>query len=140
MQQNVYICFVDFEKAFDRVKHNKLIEILSNIGVYKDDIRIIQSLYWEQEASVRVGSETTDWFKVRKGVRQGCVLSLLLYNIYSEMLIREIIRDDEGINVNGHYICNIRYADDTPFIAQSEDELQRMIDRLAAAAKYMDSV
>ena len=58
MQQNVYICFVDFEKAFDRVKHTKLIEILSNIGVYKDDIRIIQSLYWEQEASVRVGSET----------------------------------------------------------------------------------
>ena len=130
MQQNVYVCFVDFEKAFDRVRHNKLVQILLNVGVDKNDIRIIQNLYWSQEAAVRIGNNLSNWCKVRKGVRQGCVLSPLLYNLYSEMLMREVIRDEDGICINGKHISNIRYADDTAFIARSPEELQGLLNRL----------
>ena len=137
MQQNMYVCFVDFEKAFDRVRHNKLVQILLNIGIDINDIRIIKTLYWTQEAAVRIGNGLSNWCKVRRGVRQGCVLSPLLYNLYSEMLMREVIRDEDGININGTGVSNIRYADDTAFIARSPEELQGFLDRLQTrGAKY----
>ena len=133
----MYVCFVDFEKAFDGVRHNKLVRILLNIGIDINDIRIIQNPYWTQETVARIGNGLSNWCKVRRSVRQGCVLSPLLYNLYSEMLMREVIRDEDGININGTGVSNIRYADDTAFIARSPEELQGFLDRLQTrGAKY----
>ena len=76
VQKDVYICLIDYTKAFDRVKHFKMIECLSEIGKGDKDLQIISKLYWEQSASVRTESGMTSEFKIKKGVRQGCVLSL----------------------------------------------------------------
>ena len=80
VQKDVYICFIDYTKSFDRVKHFKRIECLSEIGIDDKDLQIISKLYWEQSASVRTESGMTSEFKIKKGVRQGCVLSPNLFN------------------------------------------------------------
>ena len=88
VQKDVYICFIDYTKAFDRVKHFKMIEFLSEIGRDDKDLQIMSKLYWKQSACVRTESGMTSEFKIKKGVRQGCVLSpnLFIYTLrkYSE--------------------------------------------------------
>ena len=86
VQQDVYICFIDYTKAFDRVKHVKMIECLSEIGIDDKDLRIITKMYWEQSAVVRTENGITAEFKIKKGVRQGCVLSPSLFNLYTEKI------------------------------------------------------
>ena len=128
---NVYACFIDFEKAFDRVNHKKLIEILQQSGLDDKDIRIIYNLYWQQKAFVRVEEERSEEFEVRQGVRQGCVLSPLLFNIYSERLFRDALEEaEDGVTINGVIINNLRYADDTVLLADTAEGLQRLIDRV----------
>ena len=83
------MCFVDYSKAFDNVRHDQLIEILQNIGIDDKDIRIVTSLYWNQTARVKVGNAFTESIEIGKGVRQGCVLSPLLFNIYSEQIFKK---------------------------------------------------
>lgn len=83
--------FIDYKKAFDCVNHGKLINILNNIGLDSRDIRIIANLYWNQKAFVKVGDEQTDELEIQRGVRQGCVLSPLLFNLYSEQVISEAL-------------------------------------------------
>ena len=119
MQKTQYICFVDYTKAFDRVKHDMLFEILSKAGVPDKEINIIKSLYLQQKATVRYENETSEEITIKRGVRQGCILSPCLFNIYTEYLIREALEDGEGININGQHITNIRYADDTIILAVS---------------------
>ena len=130
MQKDVYIGFVDFEKAFDRVSHDRLIEILEGVGIDQADIIIISNLYWNQQATVKINGESTRSFEVKRGVRQGCVLSPILYNIYSEIMMRDVLNSDIGIKVNGEIISSCRYADDTALLAESEVGLQRVIDKL----------
>ena len=129
VQKNLYVCFVDYEKAFDKVKHEELLKLLRDIHLDGRDLRLIQNLYWNQKAAVRVGDELSDWQEIRRGVRQGCVLSPDLFNIYSEMIMRAI-EDLEGIKIGGTNITNIRYADDTALIADSESKLQALVDCL----------
>ena len=129
VQKNLYVCFVDYEKAFDRVKHVELLELLRDINIDGKDLRLIQDLYWKQRAAVRVGDELSEWQDIQRGVRQGCVLSPDLFNIYSEMIMREI-KDLEGIRIGGKNITNVRYADDTALIADSEVKLQSLVDCL----------
>ena len=112
VQKDVYICFIDYTKAYDRVKHFKMIECLSEIGMDDKDLQIITKLYWEQPACVRTESGMTSEFKIKKGVRQGCVLSPHLFNLYTEKIFREA-EDMKGINIGGVNINNLRYADDT---------------------------
>ena len=131
MQKTLYICFIDYTKAFDRVKHDMLFEILSKAGVPDKEINIIKSLYLQQKATVRYENETSEEITIKRGVRQGCILSPCLFNIYTEYLIREALEDGEGININGQNITNIRYADDTIILAESEQQLQNMIDKLS---------
>ncbi|CAK1603571.1 unnamed protein product [Parnassius mnemosyne] len=89
MQQDVFLCFIDYEKAFDRVLHDSLIAILQNIGLDGKDIRIILNLYWNQRATVRVDNEETAHIEIKRGVQQGCILSPTLFNLYSETIIAE---------------------------------------------------
>jgi hypothetical protein len=74
MQKDVFLCFVDYEKAFDRVRHVDLMEMLLNIGVDGRDLRLVKNLYWRQRAAVRVGESESKWQTIERGVRQGCVM------------------------------------------------------------------
>ena len=86
---------------------------------------LLRNLYAGQEATVRTGNETTDWFQIRKGVRQGCILSSCLFNLYAEYIMRNPGMDDAqaGIKIAGRNINNLRYADDTTLMEESEEEL-----------------
>ena len=80
-QKNIYFCFIDYAKAFDCVDHNKLWKILKEMGIPDHLTCLLRNLYAGQEATVRTGHETTDWFQIGKGVRQGCILSPCLFNL-----------------------------------------------------------
>ena len=100
VQKDKYICFIDYTKAFDRVKHFKMMECLSEIGIDDKDLQIISKLCWEQSACVRTESGMTSELKIKKGVRQGCVLSPNWFNLYTEKIFREV-EDMKGINIGG---------------------------------------
>ena len=87
-QENIYFCFIDYAKAFDCVDHNKLWKILREMGISDHLICLLRNLYAGQEAKVRTGHGTTDCFQIRIGVRQDCILSLCLFNLYAEYFIR----------------------------------------------------
>ena len=135
MQKTLYICLIDYTKAFDRAKHDLLFEILSKAGVPDKKINIIKHLYLQQKATVRYENETSEEITIKRGVRQCCILSPCLFNIYTEYLIREALEDGKGININGQNITNIRYTDDTIILAESEQQLQHMIDKLDATCE-----
>ena len=83
-QKNIYVCFIDYAKAFDCVHHNKLSKILQEIGIPDHLTCLMRNLYGAQEATVRTRHGTMDWFQIGKAVLQGCILSLCLYNLYAE--------------------------------------------------------
>lgn len=132
-QKKVYICFIDYEKAFDRVDHVELLRTLESKGLDKNDIAIIKNLYWDQSAVVKYNNITTEPATIQKGVRQGCILSPMLFNLYSERIFEEAVRDtSDGIKINGITLNNLRYADDTAVIADSPEALQRLLNQLTA--------
>ena len=134
MQRDMYLCFIDYEKAFDRVKHENLINMLKGAGIDGKDLRIIYNLYWNQKAAVRVGADKTDWIEIKRGVRQGCVLSPDLFSLYSELIMRSI-EGKESFTVGGRNINNIRYADDTVLIADSQEKLQDILTEVKEASE-----
>ena len=87
-QKNIYFCFIDYAKAFDYVDHNKLWKILKEMGIPDHLTCLLRNLYAYQEATVRTGHGTTDWFQIGKGLYQGCILSPCLFNIYAEYIMR----------------------------------------------------
>ena len=125
-QQNIYFCFIDYAKAFDCVDHNKLWKILKEAAVL-DHLTCL--LYAGLEATVRTGHGTTDWFQIGKRVRQGCILSPCLFNLYAEYIIRNAGLEEAqaGIKIAGRNINNLRYADDTTLMAESEEELKSLL-------------
>ena len=124
-QKNIYFCFIDYDKAFDCVDHNKLWEILKEMGISDHLTCLLRNLYAGQEATVRTGHETTDWFQIRKGVRQGCILSPCLFNLYAEYIMQNAELDEAqaGIKTARRNINNLRYAYDTTLMAESEEPL-----------------
>ena len=86
----MYLCFIDYTKAIDKVKHEDLFEILQNLDIDGSDLRLIRNLYWEQSTSMRKDGNVGVFTTVRRGVRQGCVFSPDLFNIYSTIILREI--------------------------------------------------
>ena len=126
VQKDVYICSIDYTKAFDRVKHFNLIECLSEIEIDDKDLQIISKLYWEQSACVRTESGMTSEFKIKKGVQQVCVILPNLFNIYTEKIFREV-EDMKGINIEGVNINNLRYADDMVLLAEGPMFLQALL-------------
>ena len=87
-RKNIYFCFTDYAKAFDCVDHNKLWKILKEIGIQDHLTSLLRNLYVDQEITVQTGHKTTDWFQIGKGVRQGCILSPCLFNLYAEYIMR----------------------------------------------------
>ena len=87
-RKNIYFCFIDYAKAFDSVDHSKLWKILKEMGIPDHLTCLLRKLYAVQEATVRTGHGTTDWFQIGKGVRQGCILSPCLFNFYAEYIMR----------------------------------------------------
>ena len=128
-QKDLYMCFVDFEKAFDTVRHEQMAEGLRRMGVDAADLRLLTNLYWGQKAVVRVEDDRSGWIQIQRGVRQGCVLSPDLFSIYSQAVMDEL-EDLEGIRIGGVNINNIRYADDTVLFADTEEKLLMLVDGL----------
>ena len=122
-QKNIYFCFLDYAKAFACVDHNKLWKILKEMGIAGHLTFLLRDLYADQEATVRTGHGTTDWFQIRKGVRQGCILSHCLFNLYAEYIMRNAGLDEAqtGIKIAGRNINNLRYTDDTTLMAESKE-------------------
>ena len=117
------ICFINNAKAFDCVDHNKLWKILKEMGMPDHLTCLLRNLYAGQEATVRTGHGTTDWFQIGKGVCQGCILSPCLFNFYAEYIMRNAGLDKAkaGMKIAGRNISNLTYADDTTFMAERED-------------------
>ena len=122
----MYICFIDYAKAFDKVKHENLIDCLKKIGLDSKDIRVIANLYWFQQAAIRIDNEVSDYTPIQRGVRQGCVLSPLLFNIYTELIFRNFDQL-KGTSIGGRNINNLRYVDDTVLVSDTQKDLQTLV-------------
>ena len=116
---------IDYAEALDCVDHNKLWKILKEMGIPDHLTCLLRNLYAGQEATVRTGHGTMDWFKIGKGVPQGCILSPCLFNLYAEYILQSARLDEAkaGIKVSRRNIDKLRYADDTTLMAESEEEL-----------------
>ena len=127
-QKNIYFCFIDYAKAFDCVDHKKLWKILKEMRIPDHQTCLLRNLYADQEATVRTG-HGTDWFQIGKGVRQGCILSPCLFNFYTEYIMRNagLEETQAGIKIARRNINNLRYADDTTLMAESEEELKSLL-------------
>ena len=127
-QKNIYFCFTDYTKGFNCVNHNKLWKILKEMGLPDHLTYLLRDLYAGLEATVRTGHGTTDWFKIKKGVCQGCILSPYLFNLRAECIMRNAGLDESqaGIKIAGRNINNLRYADDITLKAESEEELKSL--------------
>ena len=122
-QKNIYVYFIDYTKSSDCVDHNRLWKILKEIRIPNHITCLLRNLYVGQEATVRIGHGTTDWFPTRKGLYQGSILSRCLFNLYAEYIMKNAGLDETqaGIKIAGRNINNLRYADDTTLMAESEE-------------------
>ena len=129
LQKNIYFCFIDYTKAFDCGDHNKLWKILKEMGIPDHLTCLLINLYAGQESTVRTGHGTTDWFQIGKEVCQGYMLSSCLFNLYAKYIMRNAGLDESqaGINIARRNINNLRYADDTILMAESEEELKSLL-------------
>ena len=136
-QKNIYFSFIDYTKAFDCVDHNKLWKILKEIGIPDHLTCLLRHLYAGQEATVRTGHGTTDWFQIGKG--QGCILSPCLFNLYAEYIMWNARLDEAqaAIKIAGRNINNLRYADDTTLMAESEEELKSLLMKVKEESKKL---
>ena len=120
-RKNIYFCFINYAKAFDCVDH----KILKEMGIPDHLTCLLRNLYAGQEATVRTGYGTTDWFQIGKGVHKVCILSPCLFNLYAEYIMRNAGLEEAqaGIKIAGRNINNLRYGDDTTLMAESEEKL-----------------
>ena len=131
-QKNIYFCFIDYDKAFDYVDHNKLWKILQEreyqtiLPASWEICMQVNSLNW---TTVRTGHGTTDWFRIGKGVCEGYILSPCLFNLYEEYIMwnTELDEAQAGIKIAGRNINNLRYADDGTLMAESKEELKSLL-------------
>ena len=127
--KNIYFCFIDYSKAFGCVDHNRLWAILQEMGIPEPLNCLLRNLYAGQEATVRTGHGIMDLFKIGKEVHQGCVLSPCLFKFYTEYIMRKAGLDEAqaGIKIAGRNINNLRYANDTTLMAESEEKLKSLL-------------
>ena len=128
-QKNIYFCFIDHAKGFDSVDLSKLWKILKEMGIPDHLTCLLRNLYAGQEGTVRTGHGTTDWFQIGKGVHQGCILTPCLLNFYAEYIMRnaKLDKSQAGIKIAGRNANNLKYADDTTLMAESEEEVKNLL-------------
>ena len=138
-QKNIYFCFIDYAKAFDCVDHNKLWKIMKELGIPDHLGCLLRKLYAGQEGTVRTGHGTADWFQIGKGVHQSCILSLFLFNFYSEYIMRNsgLEEAQAGMKISRRNLNNLRYADDTTLLAESEEELKSLLMKVKVRMKKL---
>ena len=139
-QKIIYFCFIDYVKAFDCVDHNKLWKILQEMGILDHLTCLLRNLYAGQEATDKTGHGTTDWFQIGKGVHQGCILSPCLFNLYAEYIMQNAELDEvqAGIKTVRRNINNLRYADDTTVMEESEEELKSLLMKVKEKCEKVD--
>ena len=127
-QKNTYFCFIDYAKAYDCVNH-KHWKILKEMGIPDHLTCPLRNVYAGQEATVRTGHGTTDWFQIGKGVRQGCILLPCLFKLHAEYIMLNVGLDEAQvvIKIARRNINNLRYADDITLMAESEEELKSLL-------------
>ena len=134
-QQPLYHNFIDFKKAFDRVWHDGLWKVMRSYDFDEDLIQVISSLYSSATSAVLLGDTLGEFFRTSVGVRQGCILSPILFNIFLENIMQEALQEHETtITIGGRKICNLRFADDIDLMGKSEHELQELTTKLDKAA------
>ena len=128
-QKNISFYFIDYANAFDCVDHNKLWKILKEMAIPEHLTCLMRNLYAGQEATVRAGHGTTDWFQIGKGARQGCILSSCLFNFYAEYIMRNAGLEEAqaGIKIAGRNINKLRYTDETTLVEETEKELKSLL-------------
>src|SRR6218665_1835892 len=125
------MCFVTFTKAFDHISHEPLWVTMTEMGYPVHIIILLTKLYGKQQARVRVAGGLSNEFRVKKGARQGCVISPYLFNIMAEVVMREVMDGWEGgVHIGGRRLTNLRYANDIVLLAESEEELHKIVNRL----------
>ena len=138
LQKNIYFCLIDYAKAFDCVDHNKLWKILKVTGIPNHLTYLLRNVYAGQEATVRTEHETMT-LKIGKGEQQGCILSPYLLNLYAKCIMWNVRLDEAqaGIKIAGRNINNLRYADDTTLMSESEEELKSLLMMLKERVKKL---
>ena len=139
MMMMMFMCFKDYQKAFDCVDHEKLWTVLTQMGVPMHLVILLKELYFNQVATVRTEFGEMDTIEIGKGVRQGCILSPILFNIYeiyAENIMREALNNwGGGVKIGGHIISNMRYADDTTLLSSTEADLTELLERVKMASE-----
>ena len=136
-EKNIYFCFIDYTKAFDCVDHNKLWKILQAMEIPDHLTCLLRNVYAGQEARVRTKHGTTNWFKIEKGVHQGCILSSCLFNLYAEYIMGNARLDgtQDGIKIARRNINNLKYADDKTLVAETEEEQKSLLIKVKEESK-----
>ena len=134
-EEEAFIIFIEYNKVFDSVNHNQLFTTMIKMGFPTHLVSLIAALYDDQKATIRWNGEHSQFFKIRKGVRQGCILSPHLFNTYTEQVMRDADIDDMGIRIGGRNITDMRYADDTGLLSSNITSSRRMLYRVDAAGK-----
>ena len=139
-QKYIYFCFTDFVEDCDCVDLNKLRKILKEMEVQNHLTSLLRNLCAGQEAIIRTLHGTTDWFKMGKGVWQGCILSFCLFNLYSEYIMWNVVLDESqaGIKIAGRNSSTLRYPDVTTLMAESEEELMSLLMRVKGESEKAD--
>ena len=129
IDEELCVCFIDWQKAFDRGNWTKLMLILKGIDIYWRERRLISNLYMAQSVKVRLNRGETRSVKIGRRVRQGCCLAPILFNLYSECLTKEALKGFGDFKIGGQIIITLKYADDLVLLAKEEKVLQDMIDK-----------
>lgn len=122
-----FICFVDFQKAYDSINRRLLWDKLSDIGLKGKIIRSLKAIYNDVKCSVRINGHYSDWFSVESGVKQGCLLSPMIFNLFLNDLSNAIEQTGLGVDIQGTRIGMLCYADDLAVMAESEEDLQHLL-------------
>ena len=139
-QKSIYFCFIDYKKAFDCVDRNKLRKILQGMGIPDHITYLLRNLCAGQEATVRTRHGTMDWFKIGKGVHQGCILSPCLFKLFAEYIMQNAGMDEAqaGIKISWRNISNLRYGDDTTLMAETEEDLKSLLMKVKEGSEKAD--